>query len=245
MTTFEAVDRPAVHLRADGRRAQFAVVIMLLIVAVAAFVAAIPGLLWAGQVAGLGVLAWAVPIVVDGGQIVAALATAVRHSTGRSATWESATLAGLVLLSAASQTLHAWLLAPADQVLPATVMACTLAAAMPLTVLATTHAATRAVLAPPSRRKAAKRAPAVTVAPAPTMTTSASPAPRVTTPKPAQARTVMPATMSVDEAVHAVLHRGLSQRDASKATGATRYKIASAVAVARAAQAETASAVTA
>lgn len=245
MTDFETDDRPAVHLRADGRRAQLAVVVALLLVAVAAFAAAIPGLIWVGQLAGLGTLAWAVPIVVDGGQIVTALAAAVRHSSGRSAKWEAATLAGLVVLSAASQTLHAWLLAPAGQVMAATVMACILAAAMPLTVLAATHAATRAVLAPASRRKATKRATAAAVASAPAIRTPTRPAPKVTTRRPAHAATVQPARMTVDEAVHAVLHRGLSQRDASKAAGVTRYKIASAVGVARAAQPETASAVAA
>lgn len=233
MTDSVMDERPAVYIRADGRRAQLAIVSLLLVVAAAAFVAAIPGLLWLGELAGLGGLAATVPVVVDGGQLVAAAALAARRTASRPAGWEAATLAGLVLLSASSQALHAWTVARPDQAVAATVMACVLAAALPLTVLASTHAATRAVLAPPARRRAAQR-PTVPARPARAAQPAAPAARRAvdtsaSRPREGAATAPAPAVMALEEAVDAARSGRLSQRQAAMAAGVSRHRIAQAV----------------
>jgi len=209
-----AVDHPRITLDAGGRRAQLAVVWTTLAVAAAAFAVGMPALVWAGQAAGLGAAAWLVPLVVDGGLTVAGLAAAVRHSQRRRAGLETAMLAGLTVLSMAAQAWHAWQEA-------APIVAVFVAAAAPLTVLASTHAAFRAVLSEPAAR-GRKRAtvPAKTVA---------APAPAVKTQTPPAAAKAPAATGALAEVLGDVLAGRLSQRQAATLAGVSRHAVAAAV----------------
>ncbi|MGW9111862.1 hypothetical protein [Microbacterium sp. NPDC055683] len=232
-------DRPAVHLRADSLRAQRLVVGLLLALSAAAFLCALPGLIWLGEVAGLGVLAFAVPAVVDLGQVVMALATAVARSSGRNSRWEGLTLTALVILSSAAQVLHVTAVADTGQPLAHTVMAAALAAAMPLSVLAGTHAVVHATLAPAVRRptRASKRA--ATVSAATTTTKSATPAPvtpakavdrPAARPRPVVAAAPAEVTMTIEAAAREVVVGRMSGRAAALAAGVSRHRMTALVA---------------
>ena len=210
-----AVDHPRITLDAGGRRAQLAVVWTTLAVAAAAFAVGMPALVWAGQAAGLGAAAWLVPLVVDGGLTVAGLAAAVRHSQRRRAGLETAMLAGLTVLSMAAQAWHAWQEA-------APIVAVFVAAAAPLTVLASTHAAFRAVLSEPATR-GRKRATVPAAKPA------VAPAPAVKTPTSPVASKATPATGALAEVLGDVLAGRLSQRQAATLAGVSRHAVAAAV----------------
>lgn len=141
--TAPTTDTPApITLRADSRRLQMTLVAALLLVATAAFGMGVPGLLHVGAAAGLGALVWAGPIVLDGGQVVAALAWAMRRSHQRSARFEASLLAALCAISVYAQLVH---VADTGGGHPATTLASALlAAAAPLTTLCASHAAIRA-----------------------------------------------------------------------------------------------------
>jgi len=225
-------DAPRITLDAGGRRAQLTVVWTTLTVAAAAFAVGVPALVWAGQAAGLGPVAWLVPLVVDAGLTVAGLAAAVRHSQHRRAGLETTMMAGLTVLSMAVQAWHAWEVG-------APVVAVVVAAAAPLTVLASTHAAFRAVLSEPPARGRKKVTGKLTAAVEQSDKAPSSMPARAKTRKPAPASQPTAVTMmtprpeptsALGELVPEILAGRLSQRQAATMAGVSRHAVASAVA---------------
>lgn len=199
-----------ITLHGGGRLMQIAVVASALTVAAFAFAAGAPALIAALTVAGLPFwLAIAGPVVVDAAMIVTAAAMVVRRSHGRPTHAEAVMLIGLVVLSAAVQFLHAWVVTEALE-LAVRVPAIAVATALPLLVLAGTELAGRAVLV----EKVKRGGRATTIA------TTARPIASTTAQKPTA--TITPpatATMSLSDAAAAFATGALSQRKAAAAAG--------------------------
>lgn len=130
----------------------------------AAFAMGVPGLVevatWAGLVSPLGYL---LPVVLDGGILISAVAMTVARARREPAGLARATLAGLTGFSIAAQLAH--VLVPADTLTPRVVGGALVAALAPAVVFLATEMLLSLAIAPPMRR--ARRAPAPTPAPAP------------------------------------------------------------------------------
>ncbi len=90
-----------------SRRLRVTVTAAMALLAVVAFAAGVPALVWAGHLAGLGSMAATVPVTVDGALILLTAAWAVQRGLGRSGRGWATLVAGAVLLSAALQVAHA------------------------------------------------------------------------------------------------------------------------------------------
>lgn len=189
----------ASYVRADSRGLQRLTVVMLAITTLAAFALGVPALVDLALHAGAPVtVAWAAPVVIDGGLAVAALAWAIRRAQGRDAVVEASMMATLVLVSMAAQATHA--LSVADWVLtPMSLSSAVVLAAAPGVVWAATHALIRSVLREKGRRAARPQAaPAKPVTPRPVAQPRTAPTPTASEPRTAVRRVT---DIEFDEAV--------------------------------------------
>lgn len=135
------------------------------VLGVAAFAMGVPGLVQVAGWAGLGgPLAFLLPVVLDGGILISAVAMTVARARREPAGLARATLAGLTVFSVAAQLAH--VLVPADALTPRAVWGALVAALAPAVVFLATEMLLSLAIAPPVRR-AARRAPAAKAATAP------------------------------------------------------------------------------
>lgn len=210
---------------------------LLAVIAACSFTLGALGLHWAGLLAGLpSTLAWGVPVIIDGGLCVFALAAAHRRSQRQPARFAWTALGLLTVASMGLQVAHVVETMPAGtpQMIGATV-----AASFPLLVFASTHVILEMAIAPaPPSRSAARRAQRTTTTPepvtAPTATTEPVKAPAPTpTVTPAHGREVTikrGSTPRPDDArILALIEAGLSQRAAAEQLGVSKSAVARAV----------------
>lgn len=232
-------DPPAETFSLDqaGRGVQVALTVVLMIVAVSAFVlGAIPLISiaqeWAGLPAGVAAL---LPVVLDAGAVAAALAAIVRHTRGQRATLETALLLLTVVVSVCAQVVHAWQIEGGVWE-PRTVIIAAALGSAPVIVLLASHAAIR-TLTPPRQKRArgARRtAPAVVQKPALAAQAStpgkvaAKPAAAATKPKPkppADLPERLGDETDLDYAIRLHVEHGFGQRKAAELAGTSRSKI--------------------
>lgn len=137
-----------------SRRAHVMIVVAMAVLASVAFAAGVPALVWAGQLAALGAMAWALPIVLDGSIIMLTAAWWHERSLGRSGRKWAWLIAAAVALSAAIQVAHARTETDARARLEMAV-ALVVSALPPIVTLIGAHAALelRAGRAPSKRRE--------------------------------------------------------------------------------------------
>ena len=155
MTTETTTERPAARLQPDSRPVVLLATWLVGLLALAAFVMGARGLAQVGAWAGLvGWQVWLVPIVLDIGLGVAALAAVVARARQEPARLPRVLLVALTSLSVTGQVAH--VLLPAESITTQLIVGAVIAAAAPLTVLASTEALLSLAIAPPVRRKASK-----------------------------------------------------------------------------------------
>lgn len=169
----EAPAAPA-RLQADSRPVVLAATWLVALLAAGAFVMGVPGLLLVGEWAGLPRhLRPLVPVVLDAGLVVMALAAVVRRARRESAAFALGVLGVLTALSVTAQVAH--VIVPAEVVTGEVIGGAVAAAVAPLVVFASTHVLLDLAIAPaPTRRT---RKPATTARPAPHAIPSSAPRP--------------------------------------------------------------------
>ncbi len=147
--------RPVARLQPDSRPVVLVATWLVGLLALAAFVMGARGLAQVGAWAGLvGWQVWLVPVVLDAGLGVAALAAVVARARQEPARLARTLLVALTSLSVTGQFAH--VLLPAAQITAQLVVGAVIAAAAPLTVLASTEVLLSLAIAPPVRRKTTK-----------------------------------------------------------------------------------------
>ena len=154
------------RLRADSRPVVLTATALIGVLAVAAFLVGVPGLLLVAEWIGLPrALRPLVPIIFDVGLVIYALAAVVRRARGESARFALSALACLTALSVLAQVAH--VLVPAVTVTGEVIGGAVAAAVAPLMVFASTHTLLDLAIAPAPQRRRARRKSSV---PAPTPT---------------------------------------------------------------------------
>lgn len=173
----EAPAAPA-RLQADSRPVVLAATWLVVLLAAAAFVMGVPGLLLVGEWAGLPKhLRPLVPVVLDAGLVVMALAAVVRRARRESATFALSTLAVLTSLSVSAQVAH--VVVPAAAITGEVVGGAVAAAVAPLVVFASTHVLLDLAIAPALTRRRTRKPATSTPRPAkPSPAVKAAPPPR-------------------------------------------------------------------
>jgi len=172
MSQSDPTPRPAVRLQADSRGVVLLATWLVGALALTAFVAGAQGLAEVATWARLeGWRSWLVPVLLDVGLAIAALASVVARGRQETARLASSFLAGLTALSVLGQVAH--VLVPAERIDVTVVVGATIAAAAPLTVLVATEVLLGLAIAPPVRRRARRgsttgRTVAQSAAPRPT-----------------------------------------------------------------------------
>lgn len=228
-TATEAPAAPA-RLQADSRPVVLAATWLVALLAGAAFVMGVPGLLLVGEWAGLPRrLRPLVPVVLDAGLVVMALAAVVRRARSESAAFAMGALAVLTALSVSAQVAH--VVVPAAAITGEVVGGAVAAAVAPLTVFAATHVLLDLAIAPaPARRRVrkpatsthrpAKPSPAVKAAP-PSRTAGSTPSASSSVPE-VKPRKESAASSDRDELRAEVIRlraEGMSYGAISEATG--------------------------
>lgn len=225
-TATEATAAPA-RLQADSRPVVLAATWLVAGLAGAAFVMGVPGLLLVGEWAGLPRhLRPLVPVVLDAGLVVMAVAAVVRRARRESAAFAMGSLAVLTALSVSAQVAH--VVVPAAAITGEVIGGAVAAAVAPLVVFASTHVLLDLAIAPaPARRRARKPDTAARPAPraipssAPSATANPKPAASVPAPEVKPRKTAV-ASAGRDELRAEVLRlraEGLSFARIAEATG--------------------------
>ncbi|WP_431835501.1 DUF2637 domain-containing protein [Cellulomonas sp. Y8] len=202
--------RPAARLQPDSRPVVLTATWLVALLAIAAFVMGARGLAQVGAWAGLaGWQVWLVPIVLDIGLGVAALAAVVARARQEPARLARVLLVALTSLSVTGQVAH--VLLPAEHVTTQLVVGAVIAAAAPLTVLASTEVLLSLAIAPPVRRKTSKTTRATAAATAKTSPerVAAPPTRQASTPA---AKSTPPAPRPGDDTILALKAEGLSNQ---------------------------------
>jgi len=153
MSQSDPAPRPAVRLQADSRGVVLLATWLVGALALTAFVAGAQGLAEVATWARLeGWRSWLVPVLLDVGLAIAALASVVARGRQETARLASSFLAGLTALSVLGQVAH--VLVPAERIDVTVVVGATIASAAPLTVLVATEVLLGLAIAPPVRRRA-------------------------------------------------------------------------------------------
>lgn len=203
---------------------------LLAVIAGCSFALGALGLHWAGLLAGLpSTMAWGVPVIIDGGLCVFALAAAHRRAQGQPSLFAWMALGLLTASSMGLQVAHV-----VETMPPGTpqVIGAAVAAAFPLLVFASTHVILEMAIGPAPARSAARRTPRTSPsrAPAPVVTTTSTPSP---TPAPAPAPVVTARRASAarpdDAAILELVRSGLSQRAAAEKLGVSKSTVARAL----------------
>jgi len=212
MTTETTTERPAARLQPDSRPVVLLATWLVGLLALAAFVMGARGLAQVGAWAGLaGWQVWLVPVVLDVGLGVAALAAVVSRARREPARLARTLLVSLTSLSVTGQVAH--VLLTTERVTTQLIVGAVIAAAAPLTVLASTEVLLSLAIAPPVRRKASKtsktaRAGAAATAKAsPEKAAVARPTKKASTPA---AKSATAAPRPGDDAILALRADGLS-----------------------------------
>lgn len=173
------------RLRGDSRPVVLTATVLVGVLALAAFVMGVPGLLIVAEWAGLeGWLRYLVPVVLDAGLVISALAAVVARARFEPARLPRLTLASLTALSVAAQVAH--VAVPADGVSPEVVGGAVISMMAPLVVLLATEMLLSLAIAPPVKRGGRKAVapaqvktsrPPAAVVPAPTPPRSTAPGP--------------------------------------------------------------------
>lgn len=221
MTTETTTERPAARLRPDSRPVVLLATWLVGLLALAAFVMGARGLAQVGAWAGLaGWQVWLVPIVLDIGLGVAALAAVVARARQEPARLARVLLVALTSLSLTGQVAH--VLLPAERISPQLIVGAVIAAAAPLTVLASTEVLLSLAIAPPVRRKASKTSKTASAGAAATAkaihekAAVARPTKKASTPA---AKSDMAAPRPGDTAILALKAEGLSNRAVAERLG--------------------------
>lgn len=182
-------------------------VTLMAVVASTAFALGVPGLLWAGELAGLPrPLRAGVPVILDGGLAIFGLAAVVRRAQRRPARFAWCAMGALTVASAALQVAH--ILAVTPNGVGRTIGA-TVAATFPLLVLASTHVLLDLVVAPAPTGKRRRAAAAVTAS----ATDTSLAAPRAARAPTKAVRTSAPrATTTPVAEIRALAEQGMSHR---------------------------------
>lgn len=161
----ELEPRPAVRLAADSRPVVVLATWLVGLLAAAAFVMGVPGLLVVAEWVQLeGWMRYLLPVVLDLGLVIAALAAIIARARRESAAIPYALLIGLTSLSVGSQVAH--IVVPATAVVATVVIGAVVAPVAPLTVLLSTELLMTLAIAPPVRRGRSARASRQSTAPA-------------------------------------------------------------------------------
>jgi len=218
MTTETTIERPAARLQPDSRPVVMLATWLVGLLALAAFVMGARGLAQVGAWAGLaGWQVWLVPIVLDIGLGVAALAAVVARARQEPARLARVLLVALTSLSVAGQVAH--VLLPAERISSQLIVGAVTAAAAPLTVLASTEVLLSLAIAPPVRRKASKMAragAAATAKASPEKAAVARPTKKASTPA---AKSAAAAPRPGDDKILALKAEGLSNRAVAERLG--------------------------
>lgn len=226
--------RQAARLQPDSRPVVLTATWLVTLLVVAAFVMGARGLASVGGWAGLtGWQAWLVPVVLDVGLGIAALAAVVARARQEPARLARVLLVGLTSLSVVAQVAHVVL--PAHRFDAQTVLGAVIAAAAPLTVLAATEVLLSLAIAPPVRQRATR--PARTIRPAASPAGVAAPA-RVRAPgSPKAAAKAAGAPRPGDDEILRLKAEGLSNQAVAEHLGVGKGSVQRAVERQRAAQA--------
>ena len=143
------------RLRGDSRPVVLTATVLVGVLALAAFVMGVPGLLIVAEWAGLeGWLRYPVPVVLDAGLVISALAAVVARARYEQARLPRPTLASLTAPSVAAPVAH--VAVPADGVSPEVVGGAVISMMAPLVVLLATEMLLSLAIAPPVKRSARK-----------------------------------------------------------------------------------------
>src|SRR5690625_3168099 len=153
----EGKEKTASRLDGDSRKVVLAATWLVVALGLAAFAMGVPGLLLVGEWAGLAPrMRWLVPVVLDAGLLIMALAAVVRRARRESATFAMAALGTLTALSVAAQIAH--VVVPARGMITGeVVVGAVIAAVAPLSVFVATHVLLDLAIAPaPAPRRKRK-----------------------------------------------------------------------------------------
>lgn len=152
----------ATRLRGDARPILICAVALTSLLFLAAFAMGVPGLLDAATWARLS--GWEralVPVVLDLGMLISAVASVVARARHESPVLPRISMGALAGISVAAQVVHViTATGPGEELLPRVVVGVAIAVAAPVWVLVTTEMLLSLAIAPPARRAGAKTAPA-------------------------------------------------------------------------------------